>query len=141
VWQRPAAAASLSYASGFSTSIDAIGSLYTTSTNSISSLVPAGQTKAMVSLQGSTLASPVSDQVSLVSPNVLKESGVTKTRLAMQVNPSTGFFAGSFIDPSTGKVSTVGGAVFQKRELGAGSFFLSAKSGSVLVENSNSGSP
>jgi hypothetical protein len=139
-WQRPAVTTGVNYPAGFSTSISAIGSTYTTSTNSIAALLPGGQKKALVSLAGSALSAPVADQVSLVGPNTLKESTTGGTQLVVQLSPGTGLFTGRFIDPATGRISLIGGAVFQKRALGAGSFFLSAQSGSVLVQNSGSGS-
>jgi hypothetical protein len=50
-------------------------------------------------------------------------------------------FTGTFLDPNTNKVHRLGGALFQKRGLGAGSFYGKPSSGSVLVVNSETGSP
>ena len=88
-----------------------------------------------VSLAGSDLATPVDDEATVVSPNLLEDKSEGRNALTVAINPRTGMFIGSFLDSTTNKVGRLGGAVFQKRAIGAGSFYGKSSSGSVVLAN------
>ena len=131
------------YPQGFSAYVGAIGSTYVTPAQSeaTAAILPAGQKQATVALAGSDLVTPLDEQVSLVNANLLEKTSSGKKAVTVSFNPKTGIFTGSFLDPDTNKVHQLGGAVFQKRALGAGSFYGKSSSGAVLLANGETGSP
>lgn len=139
-WVRPPSSdPNAVYPAGFSTAIDAAGSVYVPTPPSnwklAEGLLRKGQTEAAVTFAGADLSSAVKDPVSLVAAGIFKEKKVGKNPLTVLINPASGVFSGSFVDPDTNKVRKFGGVLFQKRALGAGSFFSKTSSGSVVLNN------
>jgi hypothetical protein len=126
-WQRPPDSdPNAAYPAGFSTTIDAVGSLY----------VPAAanSSETAVTLVGTDLSTPISDSVSLIKPGLFRQRTPARKPLTLQFNTASGLFSGSFLDPVSNTVRKFGGVVFQKRAIGAGSFFAGHASGSVVLK-------
>jgi hypothetical protein len=144
-WQRPQNNRSKMYPGGFATGIAAIGSTYVPPTQSpvTADVLTTEQKRATVnvSFAGSDLATTVDDEATVVAPNLLEEKNAGKNTLTVAINPRTGLFIGSFLDPVTNKVGRLGGAVFQARAIGAGSFYGKSSSGSVMLANGGTGNP
>jgi hypothetical protein len=145
-WQRPQSSRSKMYPAGFATGIAAIGSTYVPPTETAeakAAVLTAGGKAATVTvaLAGSDLSTPVDDEATAVTPNLLVDKNSGKEALTVAINPRTGLFIGGFLDPVTNKVRRLGGAMFQKRALGAGSFYGNSSSGSVMMANGDAGEP
>jgi len=126
-WQRPESSApNAMYPAGFSTTIDAVGSLYVP--------VAASNSQASVTIAGSDISTPISDSVSLIKPGLFRQKAPAKKPLTLQFNTASGLFSGSFLDPVSNTVRKFGGVVLQKRAIGAGSFFAGHASGSVVLK-------
>jgi hypothetical protein len=144
-WQRPQGShqGGSIFPAGFATTISAVGSTYVAAAKwqTAEAILPAGQTQATVTIDGSTLTAPITDDVNLLEPGLFKEQIPNKDRLVLQINPATGLFTGSFLDPTTHHLERVAGAVFQKQALAAGFFCTQTSNGSLLLANGTAGIP
>ena len=129
-WIRPPGATPKSYTNGFELDSALAGSLYHPPTGTTNRIVEI--TNGLIILSGGSLAESSTNAVILGLSNKLTNDGPNK--LALTFKPSSGLFAGMWMQTGTTARVTFGGAVLQKSQRGSGFFLLTNQSGRVQFE-------
>jgi hypothetical protein len=109
----------------FSDGIEAVGSLYKFTTG-----VPlVNWTDGQIILENGNLATAVTNGLSISPNNTI--SGTNNLKLTFTT--TSGLFQGSVLNPATGKLIAVKGALLQKQNLGYGYFLGTNQTGSVFL--------
>jgi uncharacterized delta-60 repeat protein/uncharacterized repeat protein (TIGR02543 family) len=87
------------------------------------------------------LAQPVRDSFALSDTDRLVFSTPNTNRFSVSFNAARGIFSGSFVDPTTGRLTGFHGAVLQNQSSGAGFFISGGQSGLVEMQNATSVPP
>ena len=115
-WIKQALSKSKYYPGGFTNQCDAFGSTYTyVRTNLILNLPT-----ACLTFSGGSLGSCITNSITIGAGSKVTTPG---KQLKLTFTTSTGTFAGTFLDPVTGKPLTFSGAVFQKLNAAYGVLF------------------
>ncbi|HZM06074.1 MAG TPA: Ig-like domain-containing protein [Candidatus Saccharimonadales bacterium] len=134
-WFRQAINKSAYYPSGFETQVSLIGSLYAKPPTVAAPLtVPQAADNATVSLSGVDFASPATfmGQLNTRFQFITDKSSGSPGNFALGLNRN-GYFSGSFIDPNTRKGAPFLGIIFQKQNIGLGTFLSAGQSGSIQL--------
>jgi hypothetical protein len=120
----PQKAATL-YPGGFTNNSEAVGSFYKYTNGS----PVLGFTDGLLSLINGDLTHSITDPIGLGQE--IQATSQSETKLTYTT--SSGLFSGNVLNPETGKLISVKGAVLQNQNLGAGYFLGTNESGSVVI--------
>jgi hypothetical protein len=127
-WIKPAQPTAKFYAEGFTNSVEAVGSRFGfTKGTPILGANPA----QLVLLDGSLPVGLTNDIVIQSNSTVINFSS---NKLNLGFTPSSGWFNGKVLNPITGQMIPVSGAVLQKQNTGCGFFLGTNRSGSVMLK-------
>lgn len=135
-WFRPANAAAKTFANGFSTQNELLGSTYGPTAPVLA--VPPAVENVVVNLGEGDLESDLQKTATLETNNRFVVLDSDDEKLRISVSATSGTLNGSFIHPVTGRSTRYGGVVFQKQNVAKGFFLGAAKAGSVSVVPANS---
>ncbi len=126
-WFKPPEPKDHDYRNGFTTAVTLSGAIYV-----------AGQTvatNAQATLGGGNLASNLVKNLVIDTHGNVTVSPLGADKLALKINPATGLFTGSFLDPAAGKApAKLGGLLLQTDNSGAGYFQGSNQTGFIMLE-------
>jgi len=123
-WVKPATAANKPYPAPFSTSLNAVGSTYT------SHLRITGTGGSLV-FAGGNLGAPFTQDFKLNAAHTVVITQPNPNAVTFSLNLNTGVFSGTFLDPI--KRQAFHGVIFQQQNAGAGDFLDATTSGSVTL--------
>jgi len=133
IWIKPSGATGKYYSSGFTNDITVAG--VSTSPPGVAApsaaklnLTPGARN--LVLAEGA-LSAPITIPIRIEANNRVTSTG--STRVSVSINPSTGLFRGSVIDPRSGKALPFQGALFGDWNVGLGYFLNAAQSGQVMI--------
>ena len=124
-WIRPGIRTATYYRAGFTNETEVIGSSYVspdTKTNRVVEL-----TNGMIRFTGGNLAGALTSNIILSNNN--RVLNLSSNKLVMKINPQSGLFSGSKMNPATGKLLHFRGVMVQKRNAGSGYFLGTNQSG------------
>lgn len=133
-WLRGADARAKYFPSGFTiTGLGMIGSEYLPPSPgarviNVSAAVPNTDTK----LDQGNLLAPIAQQITIDQQNKVTVFGTNTDKLSVKINTTTGALTGSFVHPVSNKSVKLNGVIFQKTNLGYGTFLGSSVKGAVL---------
>jgi hypothetical protein len=130
VWLKAAGASSKSYAPGFTNAVEAAGVPFHAPSVGTRILNWTGGSGDLV-LSGGGLTGQSTSAFRLELNN--KVTNLSNRKLSLTINPSSGLFKGSVINPSTGKPMPFQGAFFEDWNFGLGYFLNPTQSGQVLL--------
>jgi len=141
-WYKPKATGTTGYyPEGFDTMLDFCGSTYKAPARGSVALP---FTTGMVQISGGSIASAITDAVSLMPTGEVTVSDANPDAVKLDVSGATGMLGGSFVDPVTSKLVRFGGVLYQNpaNPCGAGYFLApvttgTAASGSVVLGPGN----
>ncbi|HYV31779.1 MAG TPA: hypothetical protein VEO53_11830, partial [Candidatus Binatia bacterium] len=128
VWRKPGGSVGPFYPAGFTNVITALGSRYSTPPARARLL---DFTNAVILLEGGNLSARATNEVILQPRAQVIVAPPNSNELAVAVDPKTGRFRGSFVNPQTHTRTVVRGAVLRKNNRGAGYFLGTDQSGAV----------
>ncbi len=94
-------------------------------------LAPPSWSNARVTLSGGGLVAPIVRDVVLQPPGALTVSAPGADALTLKLKPATGWFGGTFLHPSTGRLTRVEGVTYAPLNIGGGVFGAGATAGAV----------
>src|SRR5258706_453693 len=127
VWLKPAAATKY-YPGGFTNTLAMSGSAYHAPTAGTRVL---NLSQGTVVLSGGGLSQPVTNTFTLGLNN--KIGSTSGKSLNVTVTPATGLFRGTMLNPASGRLVPIQGALSRKANVGMGYFLGDATSGEVYV--------
>jgi len=129
-WFKPATPTSAFYPHGFATNVTLSGDVFVSPANNGPS--PAGTRQ--VTLAGGNLIASIVETAVVNSAGSVLVSGPNAVNLQMKFNPTSGQFSGSFTHPALNKTVDFNGSYLQLDGSGAGLFFGTNETGSVVLE-------
>jgi hypothetical protein len=129
-WFKPAVPTDHDYPGGFTTSPNLTGALYVSPKNGGPSIAGSGT----LTLGGGNLESNLVKTVVIAANGGVTVSPIGADKLTLKVNPITGQFSGSFLNPAVGKSTKLSGSLLQSDDSAAGFFQGTNQTGFVIVE-------
>ena len=129
-WFKPAAPVDHDYPDGFTTSPGLTGALYVSPKNGGPSIAGNEQ----LTLGGGNLQSNLVKSVVITANGGVTVSPAGSDELTLKINPTTGQFSGSFLNPAVGKTTKLGGLFLQTDDSAAGFFLGTNQTGFVIFE-------
>jgi hypothetical protein len=127
IWLRPAGASKY-YPGGFTNALSVSGSAYHAPAAGMRVL---NLTQGNLVLSGGGLSQSVTNGVTLGMNNKL--SSTSDKSLTLTITASSGLFKGTLLNPATGKMVPIQGAVSRKANIGVGYFLGESTSGEVYL--------
>jgi PKD repeat protein len=129
-WFRPSLPGSAWYPAGFTTNVTLVGEKYV----SASAAESGAAGNRQITLDGGNLASSIVETVTVDAVGHVMVLPPNNESLTMTLQLKTGQFSGSFTHPALNETIDFKGAVLQNSNAGAGHFFGTNESGSVILE-------
>jgi hypothetical protein len=129
-WFKPAVPKDHDYPDGFTTSPNLTDALYVSPKNGGPSIAESGQ----LTLGGGNLLSNIVKSVIIAANGSVTVSPTGSDKLTLKVNPTTGQFSGSFLNPGVGKTTKLSGSFLQSDDSAAGFFPGTNQTGFVVLE-------
>jgi len=129
-WIKPPQAPGRLYTNGFVNETMALGSSYHRPQSATNNLL--AFTNGTVAFSGGDASAPFKNHVKL-GPNSLV-TNLSTNGLSLKFSLRDGLWTGTVIDPATARKMSLRGAVQQKRNVGAGFFLGTSRSGDVTLQ-------
>ncbi len=124
-WTKPARLGARYYPLGFTNQCVVTGSGFDTNQS-------LNLTNALLVLGGGHLTTSLTNTVTLAGTELLSDSG--DLRLACTIDPTSGLFGGTFVDPGTGSTNRLRGVILQKQNRGVGYLRDTNQTGWIRLE-------
>ncbi len=128
-WAKIPGAAGKFYTNGFTIFGPLIGSQYMTPPRGTPVL---NWTNGSIELSGGNLAAPLTNEITVATNNKVTVTSTNRTTLS--ITAASGLLRGSFINPGTGRSSSIKGALLQKQQWGGGVFLGTNQTGLLMVQ-------
>lgn len=131
-WFKPVSPKDHDYPGGFATSPNLTGAPYVSPKDGGPSIAGSGT----LTLGGGNLESNFVKSVVIAANGSVTVSPTGSDKLTLKINPTTGQFSGSFLNPAVGKTSKLSGTFLQSDNSAAGFFPGTNETGFVTIEPS-----
>jgi uncharacterized repeat protein (TIGR03803 family) len=129
-WFKPVSTLDHDYPGGFATSPNLSGARYISPKDGGPSIAGSGT----LTLGGGNLESNLVKSVVIAASGSVTASPTGSDKLTLKVNPTTGQFSGSFLNPADGKTTKLSGSLLQNDNSAAGFFPGTNQTGFVTIE-------
>jgi hypothetical protein len=131
VWTKPAFSTAGINQGPFSISLTGSGGPYVVPSHAAALQFGTAENSGKVVLSAGNLNTPIQNQLVMAANSSVTILGQNSPALALAIQPATGLFTGHFVDPLTGQIRTIHGALLQGARGGAGYFLGDSTGGAV----------